>query len=333
MRKDTVLAWLAVWLLLSLGACTGPAQDLAVPPVAQAVDRLSVADSQLRQPLVFIVYGDMRFTDSRERVASNPGPRQALVAGIARERPDAVFLTGDVPWHGGSADDYRVYGEETAAWREHSLRVYPALGNHEFQQCAESECLQNWWTAFPELRGWRWYAVALGSRVRVLVLDSDASLLAGSEQANWLELQFGQLDRKVGLVLIVMHHPAFTDEERGSRPNEQALSTYLASVAHRPSSPRIIVCAAHVHNYERFEHDGIVYLVSGGGGAKPSPVTRSGDDRYQDQQFPNFHYLRFELDGNRLQAEMHRLTDFDAASPDSWAINDRFELDLPSVRK
>ena len=62
---------------------------------------LRVADSALRRPLVFIVYGDMRFTDTRETQASNPGPRQALVAGIAAQRPDALFLTGDVPWHGG----------------------------------------------------------------------------------------------------------------------------------------------------------------------------------------------------------------------------------------
>jgi hypothetical protein len=113
---------------------------------------------------VFIVYGDMRFTDTSEMQASQPGPRHALVAAIAAERPDALFLTGDVPWHGGTADDYHVYREETTAWREQQLRVYPALGNHEFQQCAESQCLENWWQAFPPLRGRRWYSVALGSR-------------------------------------------------------------------------------------------------------------------------------------------------------------------------
>jgi hypothetical protein len=322
MRIHEVAARLAGWLLLPLVACTSPGQVSPAPA--------AVADSQLHQPLIFIVYGDMRFTDSRERVASNPGPRQALVAGIAKERPDAVFLTGDVPWHGGSADDYHVYREETAAWRAQSLHVYPALGNHEFQQCAEDDCLQNWWTAFPELRGRRWYRVALGTRVRALLLDSNSSLLSGSEQASWLEHQFAQLDPSVGLVLILLHHPPYTDATEGSRPNEQALSAYLASLAHQPSSPRILVCGAHVHNYERFEHDDITYLVSGGGGAKPSAVRRSPAALYQDQPFPNFHYLRFELDGDRLKGEMHRLNDFDAAAPGSWTINDRFELTLPA---
>jgi hypothetical protein len=50
----------------------------------------------------FIVYGDMRFTDLDETKASLPGSAPLLVARIGREKPDAVFLTGDVPWHGGN---------------------------------------------------------------------------------------------------------------------------------------------------------------------------------------------------------------------------------------
>jgi len=322
------------WLLLLLAACT-PSTNGKVEAAAlvRPEDTLSVPEAALTRPLVFIVYGDMRFTDSSETQASIPAARHELVTGIAAERPQALFLTGDVPWHGGSVDDYRVFSNETAAWRNEQLRVYPVLGNHEFQQCEESTCLANWWAAFPQLQGRRWYSVALGARVRVLALDSDASLLAGSEQASWLEQQFQRLDPAVGFVLILLHHPPYTDAPQGSRANEQALAAYLGSVARQSSSPRIIVCAAHVHNYERFEHNGVLYLVSGGGGAKPSAITRSPDDRYQDPQFPNFHYLRFELDGDQLKGEMHRLANYSAASPGSWTINDRFELSAPLSRR
>lgn len=211
--------------------------------------------------------------------------------------------------------------------------AYPVLGNHEFQRCEESACLENWWATFPQLRGRRWYSVALGSRLRVFALDRDASLLAGSEQATSLEQQFQRLDPGVAFVLILLHHPPFTDAPQESRANEQALATYLASVARQSSSIQLIVCAAHVHNYERFEHDGLLYLVSGGGGAKPSAIARSAADRYQDLRFPNFHYLRLELDGERLTGEMHRLTDFNAAAPGAWAINDRFELSATLSRR
>ena len=34
---------------------------------------------------------------------------------------------------------------------------------------------------------------------------------------------------------------------------------------------RIVVFSGHVHNYERHEHGGVTYFVSGGGGAPPIP--------------------------------------------------------------
>ncbi len=50
-----------------------------------------------------IAYGDMRFTDPANVKATNPKVRRWLVDKLASEHPDAVLLSGDVPWHGGSA--------------------------------------------------------------------------------------------------------------------------------------------------------------------------------------------------------------------------------------
>ncbi len=83
-----------------------------------------------------------------------------------------------------------------------------------------------------------------------------------------------------------------------------------------PSSrARFIVCAAHVHNYERFQRDNIVFLVSGGGGGKPDAVKRSAADLYQSDDFPNFHYLRFQLTAGQLRGEMVRLTPMPLRDP------------------
>ena len=99
-----------------------------------------------------------------------------------------MLINGDVPLRGIAAD-YGLLHRETAAWRELGLRVYPALGNHEFAQCEEWVCLDLWWGEFPALRGHRWYSVRLGTQVLCIALDSDASLLPGSEQRTWLEGQ------------------------------------------------------------------------------------------------------------------------------------------------
>jgi hypothetical protein len=274
----------------------------------------------------------MRFTSGSETEASSPDARRALVARIAAENPAAVFINGDVPWHGVDAD-YEVYRSETRRWRAQHLRIYPALGNHEFSACQESICLERWWDTFAQLRGRRWYSVAIGDKLVGIALDSDASLLPGSDQRSWFEDQVASLDPKVRVVLIVMHHPPVADvqtsglTDHNPRPNEQSLAAYLRTAA-AGTAARFVVSAGHIHNYERFEQDGVVYLVSGGGGAFPYEVQRTASDLYQNADFPNYHYVRFTLREQSLSGEMIRLGDYAAAHPKTWQTLDRFEINL-----
>jgi hypothetical protein len=299
---------------------------------AGAATTFQIPDSALPVPLVLVAYGDTRFTAASETAASSPTARRALVAKIAAENPAAIFINGDLPFHGIAAD-YEVYRAETQIWRDKHLRVYPALGNHELSACLESSCLERWWSTFPELRGMRWYSVAVGSKLIGIALDSDTSLLPGSAQRAWLESQITSLDPQVRVVLIVMHHPPVAAVQtvklvdHNARPNEQALAAYLQTAAAH-SAARFVVSAGHIHNYERLSQDGVTYLVSGGGGATPYEVDRTAADLYQDRDFPNYHYVRFELRGNTLNCEMIRLQDYAAHSPSHWSPKDRFEISL-----
>jgi hypothetical protein len=111
------------------------------------------------------------------------------------------------------------------------------------------------------------------------------------------------------------------------RPNEMALRDYLENLAPKLHA-RMIVCAGHIHNYERFSQHGVIYLVSGGGGASPVPVERTPDDLYQATDFPNFHYVKFELDGKSLRATMIRL-DQSSAPAHQWQQRDQFTISRP----
>jgi hypothetical protein len=298
-----------------------------------AATTFKVPDAELPDPLVLVAYGDMRFTNPAETRATNPGARQALIAKIAAENPAAIFINGDIPWHGVDLD-YAVFRKETRPWRKRHLRIFPALGNHEFFACQEWACLERWWGAFPELRGRRWYSVAIGTQVVGIALDSDASLLPGSEQRVWLENQVAGLQAQARLVLIVMHHPPVADvqstkeTDHNPRPNEVSLAEYLKTAAPQ-SAARFVVSAGHIHNYERFAENDVVYLVSGGGGAMPYDVDRAPSDLYQSTDFPNYHYVRFELHGDRVVGEMIRLNDYEAPKPEQWQVRDRFEITLP----
>lgn len=86
-------------------------------------------------------------------------------------------------------------------------------------------------------------------------------------------------------------------------------------------------CAVHrcrwSHPQLRFEVEGVTYLVSGGGGARPYEVERYPEDRYRSADLVNFHYILFRLDGKQLHAAMCRLPDQTAGKP-QWQARDTF---------
>jgi 3',5'-cyclic AMP phosphodiesterase CpdA len=298
--------------------------------ISQPGPTFVVQDSDLPRNLSIVVYGDMRFTDPANHTAADPDARRALVAKIAQVHPDALVLTGDVPYRGTFAADYDEYRLETKAWRDENLRVYPALGNHEFGGKGADDPLKDWWAAFPAMKDRRWYSAALGSRVYLMCLDSDADLTPGTPQRTWLEDQIAHLPKKVEFVFLAMHHPPVADlqtkehVDHNPRGNEISLRDYLSKVAPQ-SHAQFIVTAGHIHNYERAEVDGVTYLVSGGGGAHPYEVERTGQDKYQSTDFPNFHYILFQLDGKQLKATMYRLALPIGATPE-WQNRDNFSI-------
>jgi acid phosphatase type 7 len=286
-----------------------------------------VAALALSSHVTVIAYGDQRFHDHFNFMIANPKARMALVQKIAKEKPDAIQMSGDVPYRGTDLADYDAFRTETKAWRDAHLRVYPALGNHELSGGVEKG-VEAWWDAFPELKGMRWYSVALGDRISLIQLDSTSDLTRDSKQIKWLRAQLTALPPSVDFVMISLHHPPVADiqmhlhVDHNPRSNEIALRNFISQIS--PSlHATIVVIAGHIHNYERAEVDGVTYLVSGGGGAEPYPVERTKDDLYQDPSFPNFHYVKFELEGDQLKATMFRL-----ANPDAkklvWEAKDHF---------
>jgi hypothetical protein len=309
--------------LLCLLVCTSVVRTAAAtePP------HFSVPAPPGGGPLGFVVYGDTRFSERTD--IANAYARRALVQRIAQENPAAIFIGGDLIYQGSDPADYDVYKSETAQWSRQAIPVFPALGNHEFRGCGAdvSPCLGNWWDTFGSLQGARWYSVTLGPSVLVLVLDSDAALKRGSPQRAWLERQIVGADPHIQFILIVLHFPPVRDPVYPSGGDEKEVARYLSRKEKaRSIHARVVVVGSHIHNYERYFRDGVVYLVSGGGGASPHHAFRFFGELSQLKTSVNFHYLRFVLEDERLTGTMVR---FDASEhvPDPWSEPDRFEVD------
>lgn len=275
----------------------------------------------------FVAFGDTRFHDPADAEAANAAIRQALVAAIDKENPAFVSIGGDVVYNGYDAKDWQVWDTETAVWREHKIPIYPAIGNHDLHGNLQT-ALGNYFARFPELKQSRYYSVRLGNTV-MLVLDSALDETSGP-QGDWLRDQLDHLPSSTDFVFMIFHHPPYTSSSddktfgggHSARPSEQALGRYLEERQQKLRA-RIVVFNGHVHNYERNEHGGVTYFVTGGGGAHAYPIVRRPDDLYKDPGV-NYHYLLAEVDHNRVTVTMHKVEIKDGkqiwSQPDSVTI-------------
>jgi acid phosphatase type 7 len=314
-----------------------------------------IDDAALSSPPVFVIYGDTRFTNwPFPRNASSPWARQSLARKIASEKPDAVFIGGDLVFQGARMGDYNVFEKETRIWSDAHMRIYPVLGNHEFYDREflprQERALQNWWTVFPFLKELRWYSVQLGEHIYALCLDSNfGALHPGTPQWLWLDQELSHLPESIKYVFFVLHHTPIGDylEGHASHRNAPASASNLDEYLEQKQSDfraRFIVVSGHIHNYARCEYNEVVYVVSGDGGAHPVFFRRRPDDKFNGKDLtvdgrplPNYHYMRFELSSDNLKAAMVRISNPSAGSghakwdtPDEFVITPRSELTPPA---
>ncbi|MGH9641734.1 MAG: metallophosphoesterase family protein, partial [Terriglobales bacterium] len=265
---------------------------------------------QVSVPFRFVAYGDTRFTDPHDTKASRPAVRQALVQAIAAAHPAFISIGGDITYNGYDPNDWKVWDTETAVWRENKIPGYPALGNHDLHG-DHAIALANYFARFPELKRARYYSVRAANTL-MLVLDSSLEELSGS-QGQWLTQNLDSIPADADFVFILLHHPPYTSSSdakkygggHSARPKEQMLAKML-EWRQPHMRARIVVFAGHVHNYERHEHGGVTYFVSGGGGAHAYPIERAPDDPFQSKQV-NYHYLLVQVDHEKLSVTMNRL--------------------------
>jgi Icc-related predicted phosphoesterase len=299
---------------------------------ARAQSRPLEIDAGLHRSFRFVAYGDTRFTDPADTAAANPEVRRELVRAIADVHPDFITFGGDIAYDGNNANDWKVYEQETAVWRERRIPVYPALGNHDLHGDV-NVALGNYFARFPMLQQNRFYSVHAGNTL-MLTLDSALDELTGP-QGEWLQYQLAHLPASIDFVFIVLHHPPYTSSSdaktfgggHSARSPEQRLAVYLEE-QQKNLRARIVVFSGHVHNYERHEHGGVTYFVCGGGGAHAYPITRAADDLFQSKE-ANYHYLLVEVQPGRLKATMNRLEMKDGVA--KWTQPDSVTISVPAV--
>jgi acid phosphatase type 7 len=321
----TVVSFATV-TLLALASCA------LIGCTSKSNAQTSAVDLQIdvKTPFQFVAYGDTRFHDPKDTDAANPPVRVALVQAIAQVNPAFICFTGDIVYNGYDVNDWKVWDSETSIWRDKKIPVYPALGNHDLHG-KEEVALGNYFQHFPDLKNSRYYSVRAANTL-FLVLDSALDEVSGP-QGQWLADKLDHVPADVDFVFVMDHHPPYTSSSdmkmlgggHSARGSEKALAKMLEErQAH--ARFRMVMFSGHVHNYERHEHGGITYFVSGGGAAHAYPIERAADDPFQSKEI-NYHYLLVEVDHQQLKITMNRL-DLTSGKP-VWTQPDAVKISVP----
>ncbi len=212
--------------------------------------------------------------------ADNPDVYKALLNQIVADGNSFLIHLGNMTAKGSAA--------EFQAWRESMadfpLPVYTVPGNQD----APDGSLANY-LAFTGAPGPH-YSFDIG-QVHFAVADASRGYLVAEETA-WLDADLAATQKPVKIVAL--HYPPF--DPRGSGQvltmGNEAFTTLMRHRGVR------YVFAGHIRAYDQSTRDGVIYVISGGGGA---PLSRSAD------QGGFYHYVRVSVNGTDVQTEVRRL--------------------------
>jgi acid phosphatase type 7 len=203
------------------------------------------------------VYGDVRGGHDVHR---------RLVDAMLGEALDVVTVTGDMVLRGSDEGDWQRFFAITRTLLA-QLRYLPAIGNHDV----------GWNRTDPDVfslppgpagRPDRtyWYSLQIAD-VHLVFLDSNA--YDRPEQEAWLDADLAAARSKGARAVIAFTHdgPYSRGIHKGSTIARERYAPILAR--HHVD----LLIAGHDHLYQRGEHGGLRYVVSGGGGASLYKIT------------------------------------------------------------
>jgi len=255
------------------------------------------------EPFRYLVYGDSR---------TYVNDHEAVIARMVTEDAALAFNTGDVVSFGMMGEDLwdtEFFGPAEPLMR--SVPMFVVMGNHEQEA-------DNYFDLLSQPPPENYFTVSYGDTFHV-VLDSNGDRLAeGSEEIAWLDDVLSSDEaQSAPWLLVYAHHPPYS--EGWDTPGYDGDENMRNVVRPRLEAAGVdVVFNGHTHDYERGEMNGVVWIITGGGGADLDSFQQDFDHITVYDSV--HHYVRVDVTSTELQMT--------AVSVDGTEI-DQVTLDKP----
>lgn len=220
---------------------------------------------------------------------------------------DFVLHLGDIV---DDASSDEQWNDVLSAVCRHHIRLRPVVGNHDRLIGTSDRGETRFQEFFPDLPDTFYRFSHRG--LTFLMLNSERSLMPGSEQAGFLA---GELNALKGATVVCLHRPVFTC---GHRDLANQFLRRVCLHSRLVDTPVRLVLSGHHHYYDRTKPlDGISYVVSGGGSRKLYAAEASDHTTAAFHAGVN-HYGLVDVYPDRLAV---RVLDLDGHEIDAFVIS------------
>jgi hypothetical protein len=235
--------------------------------------------------------------------------------------PDFVIHLGDIQYY-----DSRL--ETWASWfplMQPLLGLggfFPVIGNHEFENPTDfPEFFLRFFasTGFKGTDRWHMFESA---GIAFIILDTESPMDDASEQGTWMKSTLSALEARKNDAdyrgaVVGFHKPFLTCGDTYDNAPLLALwePRYIAAGV-------ATVLAGHMHGYERFDHGGRPWVVTGGGGGAIRDPNQNMNRAYCNERTKGgayYHLMRVHSEGTKLHMD---------AVDDTGTIIDAFDAPL-----
>ncbi|MDH5490404.1 MAG: metallophosphoesterase [Myxococcales bacterium] len=191
------------------------------------------------------------------------GHTQRVVEQLVARDPELIIHAGDLQYYTTIFESWRYWFQEMQPLLG-AGPMYPCIGNHEEELPGEFEATYGryWDPAGTDGTTSAYHYESAG--VHFFSVNSESDIGEYDPAFTWLEARLSEVELEPGFrfSIVYFHRPIYT---LGGHAPSLGLRAILQPIVEAHRVP--LVLQGHNHAYERFEVNGVTYLVIGNGGA------------------------------------------------------------------